>query len=73
MACTVTTQILNIGDLTFDNGMLIPDVQLAYETYGTLNAEKSNAILLFHALTGSHHAQGYNDTLPEAGSFWQAE
>ena len=48
-------------------------MQLAYETYGSLNADKSNAILLFHALTGSHHAHGYNDDLPEAGEFWQPE
>lgn len=73
MANTVTTQILKIGDFTFDSGDTLPDVQLAYETYGTLNADKSNAILLFHALTGSHHAHGYNDCVPEAGTFWQPE
>lgn len=70
---TVKTQIFHIGDFTFDNGVQIPNVQLAYETYGSLNADKSNAILLFHALTGSHHAHGYNDDLPEAGNFWQPE
>lgn len=73
MASNIRTQILNIGAFTFDNGEQLPEVQLAYETYGQLNAEKSNAILLFHALTGSHHAHGYNDDLPEAGEFWQPE
>ncbi len=73
MATNVRTQIFHLGDFTFDNGETLPNMQLAYETYGTLNAEKSNAILLFHALTGSHHAHGYNDALPEAGTFWQAE
>ncbi|MBR5185033.1 MAG: hypothetical protein IKW19_01930, partial [Akkermansia sp.] len=63
---TIRTQIHTIGDFTFDNGETLPGIQLAYETYGTLNADKSNAILLFHALTGSHHAHGYNDSLPEA-------
>lgn len=70
---TTHTHILDIGDFTFDDGSTLPHIQLAYETYGTLNKDKSNAILLFHALTGSHHAYGYNDTLPEAGSFWRPE
>lgn len=73
MENTVRTQILPIGSFTFAAGVTLPDVQLAYETYGTLNADKSNAILLFHALTGSHHAHGWNDNLPEAGDFWQPE
>ncbi len=73
MPSTVRTQILPIGDFTFDSGETLPGIVLAYETYGTLNADKSNAILLFHALTGSHHAHGYNDNLPEAGTFWKPE
>lgn len=73
MPQTVKTQIFELGDFTFDDGQTLPNIQLAYETYGTLNADKSNAILLFHALTGSHHAHGYNDSLPEAGDFWQPE
>ena len=40
---------------------------LAYETYGELNAAKDNAILLFHALSGSQHAAGLNVSVPEAG------
>lgn len=36
--------------------------QLTYETYGTLNADKSNAILVCHALSSDHHAAGYHDT-----------
>lgn len=73
MENTVRTRIFRIGDFTFDSGETLPDVQLAYETYGTLAADKRNAILLFHALTGSHHAHGYNDDVPEAGGFWQPE
>ena len=59
--------------LQLDCGRSLRGVNIRYETYGTLNADKSNAILLFHALTGSHHAHGYNDDLPEAGDFWQPE
>lgn len=73
MTNTVRTQIFPIGDFTFDSGETLPNLQLAYETYGTLAPDKGNAILLFHALTGSHHAHGYNDDVPEAGTFWQPE
>ncbi len=73
MQQNVQSHIFRLGDFTFHSGETLPDIQLAYETYGTLNEDKSNAILLFHALTGSHHAHGYNDNLPEAGTFWQPE
>ena len=73
MENTVRTHIFPIGDFTFDSGETLPNMQLAYETYGTLAPDKSNAILLFHALTGSHHAHGFNDDVPEAGTFWQPE
>ena len=73
MQQTVHSHIFQLGDFTFHSGETLPDIRLAYETYGKLNKDKSNAILLFHALTGSHHAHGYNDNLPEAGTFWQPE
>ena len=73
MQQNIRSHIFKLGNFTFDNGETLPDMQLAYETYGELNADKSNAILLFHALTGSHHAHGHNDSLPEAGTFWQPE
>jgi homoserine O-acetyltransferase len=55
------------------DGAALPGVTLAYETWGELNADHSNAILVFHALSGSHHAAGYNPQLPEVGEFWQPE
>ena len=46
--------------LTFKSGAVLPHYQLMYETYGTLNAAKSNAVLICHALSGHHHVAGYD-------------
>jgi len=45
--------------LTLKSGAVLPRYELMYETYGTLNADKSNAILICHALSGYHHVAGY--------------
>jgi homoserine O-acetyltransferase len=44
--------------LSFRSGAVLPRYELVYETYGTLNAERSNAILICHALSGNHHVAG---------------
>jgi homoserine O-acetyltransferase len=44
--------------LTLESGEKLGPITLAYETYGQLNADKSNAILVLHALTGDAHAAG---------------
>jgi len=46
---------------------------LAYETYGELNADRSNAILVFHAMTGSQHAAGINTHVPGLDGRWIEE
>ena len=43
------------GPLALDGGGSLPAVEIAYETYGALNDDRSNAILICHALTGDHH------------------
>ena len=70
----VRSQRFSIGQpVVLANGETLPHVDLVYETYGQLNAAKDNAILLFHALTGSHHAAGFNDELPDAQTRWTEE
>lgn len=51
----------------------LPGITVAYETYGKLNAAKSNAILLFHALSGSQHAAGHNPTVSNTDERWTEE
>ena len=44
--------------LTLKSGAVLPQFDLVFETYGTLNADKSNAVLICHALSGTHHVAG---------------
>lgn len=46
---------------TMENGATLPSFQLMFETYGELNADRSNAVLVCHALSGHHHAAGLHD------------
>ena len=54
----------------FASGETLPGITVAYETYGKLNADCSNAILLFHALSGSQHAAGINRQVDGVGERW---
>ena len=56
----VETRIADLPGLTLENGSVIEPLKLAYETYGKLNHDKSNAILITHALSGDAHAAGYH-------------
>ncbi len=47
--------------LTLRSGAVLPGFDLVYETYGSLNGDRSNAILVCHALSGHHHVAGYTD------------
>jgi len=51
-------------------GAELPSFELAYETYGTLNAARSNAVLVCHALNASHHVAGYYQNEKENVGWW---
>jgi len=55
---------------TFQSGAVLPRYELVYETYGRLNADKSNAILVCHALSGHHHVAGYYADQPKNIGWW---
>ncbi len=67
----VETQIATVPTLPLDCGISLVTVQIAYETYGTLNATRSNAILLLHAFTGDAHAAGLHKRTGQPG-WWSA-
>jgi homoserine O-acetyltransferase/O-succinyltransferase len=51
-------QTVHVAELPLDCGATLRDVTVAWEGYGTLNAERTNAILVLHAFTGDAHAAG---------------
>ncbi|MBU0592197.1 MAG: homoserine O-acetyltransferase [Gammaproteobacteria bacterium] len=56
--------------LTLKSGATLPFYELVYETYGTLNADNSNAILVCHALSGNHHVAGYHAEHDKRPGWW---
>ena len=50
----------------------LPNFELVYETYGELNANHSNAVLICHALSGDHHAAGYHTPQDAKPGWWDA-
>ena len=56
--------------LVFRSGAVLPRYELVYETYGRLNADKSNAVLVCHALSGNHHVAGYYADQPKNLGWW---
>jgi homoserine O-acetyltransferase len=57
--------------LELDCGRTLASYDLVYETYGELNADHSNAVLICHALSGDHHAAGYHSMEDRKPGWWE--
>ena len=67
----VQPQFLDFSEpLTLASGAVLPAYTLAIETYGTLNADHSNAVLICHALNASHHVAGVHADEPHSAGWW---
>ena len=67
----VTPQVARFDDpLPLACGRDLPAYELVYETYGELNSQASNAILVCHALSGHHHAAGYHSADDKKPGWW---
>ena len=67
----VTPRMLRIDEpLTLACGEVLPGYDLIYETYGELNASRSNAVLVCHALSGHHHAAGLHREDDRKPGWW---
>ena len=69
----VTPRTLRFDEpLALDCGRTLPGFELIYETYGTLNAARSNTVLICHALSGDHHAAGYHQPDESKSGWWDS-
>jgi len=69
----VSPQTIHIDSpLTLDCGRVLPSYDLTYESYGKLNENASNAILICHALSGDHHAAGYHSADDKKPGWWDS-
>ena len=67
----VQPQLMRFDDpLKCKSGAVLDAYELMYETYGTLNAQRSNAVLVCHALNASHHVAGYYAAEPKNVGWW---
>jgi len=68
----VTPETLHFDDeLALQSGRTLPEYDLIVETYGELNDDGSNAILICHALSSDHHAAGYHSMEDKRPGWWE--
>jgi homoserine O-acetyltransferase len=62
----------DVGTFDLESGARLPDVRVAYETWGTLAPDGSNAVLVLHALTGDSHVVGPADDGHRTAGWWES-
>ncbi len=60
----------HVGTIILESGKHIENVKIAYETWGTLNQDRSNALLLLHALSGDSHVSGNSSSAHPTSGWW---
>jgi homoserine O-acetyltransferase len=65
-------EFVDLGPFTTQSGFTFPSLRVAYETWGTLNEARSNAVYICHALTGDSHVTGPAGLGHRTGGWWDA-
>ena len=69
----VTAQSVEFKEtLILESGDQLDSLEMIFETYGNLNPERTNAILVCHALSGNHHSAGYYENPDERKGWWDS-
>ncbi|KRE15061.1 homoserine acetyltransferase [Bosea sp. Root381] len=68
----VEKRVFTLPSFTTQGGRALKDVKVGWESYGTLNADKSNAVLICHFFSGNSHAAGKYATADAAPGYWDA-
>ncbi len=69
----VESQIIHFSEeLMLECGKALAEYDIAYETYGQLNADASNAVLICHALSGDQHVAGYHSMEDKKPGWWES-
>nr|WP_308800116.1 homoserine O-acetyltransferase [Agromyces protaetiae] len=63
-------RFVRIGDVALESGGVLPDVRMAYETWGELSPARDNAVLVLHALTGDAHVSGPSGPGHPTAGWW---
>ena len=69
---TVEKKVFELASFTTQSGRTLKNVRVGWESYGTLNADKSNAVLICHFFSGNSHAAGKYAASDAAPGYWDA-